>query len=285
MKDQFYLVINAEDVVTTPLDWHSRHLYESRTPYLEDNIRRSISMFEGVCDPENIFVLCDQRKAGMLMGSLTELNKRHIIPLPGSKASALSMAAICAKVSQKGEQAQMIFTPINTIQPERTQFIQSLYQALFNTCFRQIIIALGVVEKQEVSTNEQLVIDSTENTMTKKVWQLVKSKNMRTNRQSTSFETWQNSRIYIGHASTFLNAFKQHKKEAYQRLALTRNVFNTPDEQRYINRMLSLLSSATFEASILPKISNLFTLPIHVKHHELDIENITEGMLELTGSA
>lgn len=226
-------------------------------------IQGTYERFLSFIPPENIYVITSQPYVDIVKEQLPDLPVNNILSEPSRKNTAACIAYAVFKLHQLNPDASVICAPADHLILDEKDFVKRTLESLLFVQSHNAFITLGIrptnpntgygyiqYEQHPVSDNVYKVKTFTE----KPDRDLA-----RTFIASGDF-LW-NAGIFVWQARNVIRAFEQYLPEMYDAFSSEQEHFNTPEEQKAIERIYPQCTNISIDFGIMEKAQNVYIIP------------------------
>ncbi len=245
-------------------------------------IQWTVERFAKFIPPGNIFVVTSREYIPIVQKQLPGLNPDNILAEPSRKNTAPCVAYISFKLLQKDEEATLVVAPSDHIVLDTDEFERVTLQALDFAKHLKAFVTLGIkptypntgygyIQHESISVADNIY----------KVKTFTEKPNLdlaRTFLASGDF-LW-NAGIFIWQIKNIVRAFEQFQPEMYDLFVAEKENFNTPEEQKAIERIYPLCTNISIDYAIMEKAGNVYVIPSSFGWSDLGTWNSAYDNLE-----
>lgn len=226
-------------------------------------IQSTYDRFTNFIPKENIFVITYEGYINIVKKQLPELPLQNILGEPSRKNTAPCIEYISFKVHQLDPNAKMIIAPADHLITDNIAFNKVCLEALSFVGKHNALITLGInptypntgygyiqYEQHPVSDNVFKVKTFTE----KPNLELAKT-------FLASGEFLWNAGIFVWQVKNILASFEKFLPEMHEVFVGEQHEFNTPSENKALQRVYPLCSSISIDFGIMEKADNVYVIP------------------------
>lgn len=107
-------------------------------------LQLTFDRFEGVCDPENVWVVTNKKYAALVHEQLPEIPEGNILQEPCRRNTAPCIAYISWRIKEKNPHANIVVSPSDHIVTNANEFRRVITSALKFTGETDSIVTLGM---------------------------------------------------------------------------------------------------------------------------------------------
>lgn len=222
--------------------------------------------FEGIVSPENVWVVTNEKYAGIVHQQLPEIPEGNILKEPCRRNTAPCIAYVSWRIKNADPKANIVVAPSDHIVTDPTEFRRVISECLKFTSESDAIVTLGMRPTRPETGYGYIEADlSTPSARNKEIFRVVKF------REKPELETaikyiqqknflW-NAGIFIWSASTIINAFRVYQPALARIFDRIRDKLGTPEEQKYINEVYPDCENISVDYAIMEKTDEIFVCP------------------------
>ena len=196
--------------------------------------------FEGICDPENVWIVTNKRYFDIVSEQLPEVPKENILLEPCRRNTAPCIAYVSWRIKSKDPNANIVVSPSDHIVTNPMEFRRVVESCLKFTSESDAIVTLGMKPTRPETGYGYIQADlgssSVRNKEIFRVDQFREKPDLATAtqylRENNFF--W-NAGIFIWSASTIINAFRVYQPSLAKVFDSLKSVYNTEEEQAQID--------------------------------------------------
>ena len=222
--------------------------------------------FEGIVSPENVWVVTNEKYAGIVHQQLPEIPEGNILKEPCRRNTAPCIAYVSWRIKNADPKANIVVAPSDHIVTDPTEFRRVISECLKFTSESDAIVTLGMRPTRPETGYGYIEADlSTPSARNKEIFRVVKF------REKPELETaikyiqqknflW-NAGIFIWSASTIINAFRVYQPALARIFDRIRDKLGTPEEQKYIDEVYPDCENISVDYAIMEKTDEIFVCP------------------------
>jgi mannose-1-phosphate guanylyltransferase len=224
-------------------------------------IRQTFERFLKLCPAENIFIVTNGIYKDLVLEHLPELTENQVLCEPSRNNTAPCVAYTAFKLHNLNPDANFIVAPSDHIILKEDAFIDYLQTALNFTEQKDALVTLGI-QPTRPDTGYGYINFSANGSNIHKVVEFKEKPNEAT--AKTYLESgdylW-NAGIFVWKAANVLEQFQKHATEIYDILKEGEAVYNTKEEQAFIDKAYPTTPSISVDYAIMEKSSDVYTIP------------------------
>jgi len=107
-------------------------------------IQLTVARFQGVCPPENFWVVTNAAYVDLVRSQLPAIPESHILAEPAARNTAPCIAWACWSIRKEDPQANVVVTPADAVVMNPEEFRRVIGNALAFTAEREAIVTVGI---------------------------------------------------------------------------------------------------------------------------------------------
>ena len=229
-------------------------------------IQLTADRFQGICPPENIWVVTSEKYADTVKEQLPDIADDHILREPCRRNTAPCIAYVSWKIKARNPKANMVVTPSDHIVMNIAEFQRVINSAMNFTADSDAILTLGMKPTRPETgygyIEADLSVPSTANKEVFRVYSFKEKPDLETARryiQKNNF-FW-NAGIFVWNVNTVVIALRVYQpaiSKVFERLL---PYYYTDKEQEMIDRNFPLCENISVDYAIMEKADEIFVLP------------------------
>ena len=229
-------------------------------------LQLTFDRFEGICKPDNVWVVTNQKYVDMVREQLPEIPKGNILCEPCRRNTAPCIAYVSWRIKAQDPKANIVVTPSDHIVTDVNEFRRVITQCLKFTSESDAVVTLGMKPTRPETGYGYIQADlSISSPRNKEIYRV------ETFREKPDFDTAQkyiqqrnffwNAGIFIWNVSTIVNAFRVYQPTMSKIFENMLSVYGTPQEQEAINKWFPECESISVDYAIMEKAEEIFVCP------------------------
>lgn len=222
--------------------------------------------FEGICPPENVWVVTNVKYAGIVKEQLPEVSASHILLEPARRNTAPCIAYVSWKIKSQDPKASVVVTPSDHLITNPVEFRRVIVSCLQFTSETDAIVTLGMKPTRPETGYGYIQADlTTSSPRNKEIFRVDTFREkpdlqtaMSYIRQNNFF--W-NAGIFIWNVETIVNAFRIYQPAISKVFESMLPIYGTPDEQKEIDRRYGECENISVDYAIMEKAEEIFVCP------------------------
>lgn len=223
--------------------------------------------FEGICAPENVWVVTNEKYAQLCKEQLPEIPEGNILLEPCRRNTAPCIAYASWRIKKADPKANIVVTPSDHMVIDVLTFRKVVSQCLKFTSESDSIVTLGVKPSRPETGYGYIEADYSRPSARNKDMFPVS-----TFREKPNLETAQaylkknnflwNAGIFIWSAETIINAFRIYQPSIARIFDRLRSKLGTSEEQQAIREAYPDCDNISVDFAIMEKAEEIFVCPV-----------------------
>ena len=229
-------------------------------------LQLTFDRFEGVCLPDNVWVVTNKKYAALVHEQLPEIPVGNILQEPCRRNTAPCVAYISWRIKEKDPHANIVVTPSDHIVANSSEFRRVIVSALKFTGETDSIVTLGMKATRPETGYGYIQGDlSTPSARNKEIFrvdQFHEKPDLATAEKYIKDKNffW-NAGIFIMSATTIVNAFRVYQPGIAKIFESLRSIYGTEREQAEIDARYPECESISIDYAIMEKAEEIFVFP------------------------
>lgn len=229
-------------------------------------LQLTFDRFEGVCSPENVWVVTNKKYADLVHEQLPEIPESNILKEPCRRNTAPCVAYISWRIKEKDAKANIVVTPSDHIVTNCNEFRRVITSALKFTGETDSIVTLGMKPTRPETgygyIQGDLSIPSARNKEIYRVDQFHEKPALETAMKYIKDKNffW-NAGIFIMSAATIVNAFRVYQSGIAKIFESMRSIYGTDKEQEQVDLKYPECENISIDYAIMEKAEEIFVFP------------------------
>lgn len=254
-------------------------------------LRLTFERFLPICPASHIFIVTNAAYKALILEQIPELTDNQILCEPSRNNTAPCVAWTAFKLAALDPEANFVIAPSDAIVLKEQAFLEKINTALAFSAANEAIVTLGIEPSRPDTGYGYIQFGEEADAGVRRVLRFAEKPSLPIAQQYVeSGEYLWNAGIFIWRAQTVLNAYQTHAPEIFDILGKGRDVYNTPDEQTFINTAYPTTPNISVDFAIMEKADNVYTVPSEFGwsdlgtwaslHHELpkdEYDNALQG--------
>lgn len=229
-------------------------------------LQLTFDRFEGICPPENVWVLTNQKYADLVHEQLPEVPVGNILREPCRRNTAPCIAYVSWRIKNADVNANIVVTPSDHIVTDKEEFRRVIMQGLNFTAETDAIVTLGMRPNRPETGYGYIQADlrspSARNKEIFRVDQFCEKPDLATAQKYIKQNNFYwNAGIFIWSATTIINAFRIYEPSLAKIFDGIRSKLGTQEEQSVIDQRYPECESISVDYAIMEKAEEIFVFP------------------------
>lgn len=224
-------------------------------------LQQTADRFNGVCPPENIFIVTSALYKDLCQQQLPQLTDDQVLCEPIARNTAPCIAYACYKIAQRDPQANIVVAPADHIILKEEEFQRTIQVALNATKDQDILVTLGIQpSRPDTGYGYIQYIPESENAV-KKVKTFTEKPHLELAQQFVeSGEFVWNAGIFVWNVQAIIKAFEAYLPEVAEIFEEGKDAYYTDREEAFIDKAYSLTKSISIDNGVMEKASNVYVV-------------------------
>ncbi len=222
--------------------------------------------FEGICPPENIWIVTNARYADIVAKQLPEVPASHILCEPCRRNTAPCIAYVSWHIKKQDPKANVVVTPSDHLVTNGTEFKRVIEACLQFTGETDAIVTLGMKPTRPETGYGYIQADlTTSSSRNKEIYRVDSFREKPDAPTAAKYiknkSYFWNAGIFIWSVSTIVNAFRVYKPAMSKIFEGMLPILDTPEEQPAIDKRYPECENISIDYAIMEKASEIFVCP------------------------
>ncbi len=229
-------------------------------------LQLTFDRFEGICPPENVWVVTNNRYKSLVQSQLPEIPSGNVLCEPCRRNTAPCIAYVSWRIKSKDRDANIVVSPSDHIVTNGEEFRRVITQCLNFTSETDSIVTLGMKPTRPETGYGYIQADLSSSSVGNKEIFRVDSF-----REKPDLETAQkyirsksyfwNAGIFVWSVNTIVNAFRVYQPAISKVFESLTPVYGTLQEQEEIDKRFPECESISVDYAIMEKAEEIFVCP------------------------
>ena len=229
-------------------------------------LQLTFDRFEGVCSPENVWVVTNKKYAGLVREQLPEIPEGNILQEPCRRNTAPCIAYISWRIKEADPHANIVVSPSDHIVTNGDEFRRVVKAALKFTSETDSIVTLGMKPTRPETGYGYIQADlrspSARNKEIFRVDQFKEKPDLATATEYLKDKSFYwNAGIFVMSAATIVNAFRVYQPGMANIFESMRSLYGTDNEQAEIDLRYPECENISIDYAIMEKAEEIFVMP------------------------
>lgn len=234
-------------------------------------LQLTFERFLPLCPADRIFVVTNAAYKDLVKEQLPELTDNQILCEPSRNNTAPCVAYTALKLAGLDPEATMVVAPSDHLILKETAFLEKVKAGLQFAAENDALVTLGIQPSRPDTGYGYIQFQKEDlGNGIHKVRRFAEKPDAETAQAFlSSGEYLWNAGIFIWSTRSILAAFEQFASEIYHMLSEGNPVYNTPEEQAFIDRRYPDTPNISVDFAIMENAKNVFTIPAEVGWSDL----------------
>lgn len=229
-------------------------------------LQQTADRFDGVCPPENIFIVTSSRYKDLCQQQLPLLSDDQVLCEPVARNTAPCIAYACYKIAQHDPEANIVVAPADHIILKEDEFKRTIQTALDATKEQDILVTLGIQPSRPDTGYGYIQYipegdSQAENPAPRRVKTFTEKPHLELAQQFLeSGEFVWNAGIFVWNVQAIIKAFETHLPEVAEIFEEGKGAYYTNREEAFIGKAYSLTRSISIDNGVMEKAHNVFVV-------------------------
>lgn len=229
-------------------------------------LQLTFDRFDGVCPPENVWVVTNSRYKDLVSEQLPEIPTANILCEPCRRNTAPCIAYVSWRIKAKDKDANIVVSPSDHIVTDAAEFRRVVLQCLKFTGETDAIVTLGMKPTRPETGYGYIQTDlSSSSPRNKEIFRVdsfrEKPDLATAEKYIKNKSYYWNAGIFIWRVSTIVNAFRIYQPAMSKVFESLLPLYGTPCEQEEINRRFPECENISVDYAIMEKAEEIFVCP------------------------
>lgn len=229
-------------------------------------LQLTMQRFEGICPPENVWVVTNERYAAKVREQLPMIPAGNILSEPCRRNTAPCVCYVSWRIKAKDPKANIVVTPSDHIVTDTSEFRRIITSALTFAGESDAIVTLGMKPTRPETGYGYIQADLTAATARNRevfaVEQFREKPDLDTaKRYIKQNNFFWNAGIFVWNVSTIVNAFRLYAPTINRAFESLEHIYGTPGEQQRINEIYPECESISVDYAIMEKAEEIYVMP------------------------
>lgn len=229
-------------------------------------IQLAYDRFQGICLPENFWVVTSARYVDLVKEQLPDLQDDHILREPCRRGTAPCIAYVSWKIKAKNPRANIVVTPSDHVVLDNREFFRVVKSAMKFTADSDAIVTLGMKATRPETGYGYIEADlSMACPSNKEIYRVVKFREKpdlaTAKRYLQKKNYFWNAGIFVWNVSTIVNALRVYQPSIGDIFERMLPYFYTDKEQELIDESFPLCENISIDYAIMEKADEIYVFP------------------------
>lgn len=229
-------------------------------------LQLTFDRFEGICDPNNVWVVTNKKYASLVHEQLPEIPEGNILQEPCRRNTAPCIAYISWRIKEQDPKANIVVSPSDHIVTNAAEFRRVIVSALKFTGETDSIVTLGMKPTRPETGYGYIQADlRTSSARNKEIYRVDQFKEKPDVATATRYlqenNYFWNAGIFIMSAATIVNTFRVYQPGLAKIFESMRSIYGTDKEQQEIDLRYPECENISVDYAIMEKVEEIFVFP------------------------
>ena len=233
-------------------------------------IQKTFQRLNKFVPTENILILTNERYNDLVLEQLPMVKQEQVVLEPAMRNTAPCILYAALKIQKMNPNGVMIVAPSDHWIEDEAAFAKDV-TACFEKCEKEAVLCtLGIKPSFPNTGFGYIEYNKESTTAIKEVNQFREKPDYETAKEFLAQGNflW-NAGIFMWSVSTIVNAFKNFQPSQYELFKKGLPVYNTPEEQEFINENYPKAENISIDYAILEQSTSIFVLPASFDWNDL----------------
>lgn len=225
-------------------------------------LQETVSRFEGICPPENIYIVSHEQYRTLIAAQLPNLDEAQVLLEPIRRNTAPCIAYAAYKIASQNPDANLVVTPADHVIGDVKKFRKTIRQALENTAEEDVLLTLGI-KPTRPDTGYGYIQQSKQEL--KKMYKVKLFAEKPSAKVAQTFlnsgEFLWNAGIFVWNARTLILAFRKYLYEIHKAFFELNALYYTPKEAEAVKIAYYQCRNVSIDYGIMEKADNVYVMP------------------------
>lgn len=245
-------------------------------------IQLTVDRFNGICPPENVWVVTSEKYVGIVREQLPEIPASNILAEPCARNTAPCIAYACWKIKKKHPNANVVVTPSDALVMDTAEFRRVVEKALRFTDQGNAIVTLGIPPTRPetgygyIAAEDAITTDK--EIFTVDAFKEKPDKDTAEKYLSAGNYFW-NAGIFVWNVRTITSVMRVYAPGIAQIFDRIFPDFYTEKEQESIDKLFPTCESISIDYAVMEKAQEIYVLPASFGWSDLGTWGALHGLL------
>lgn len=235
----------------------------------ESLIQRTFNRLESLVPSENMIIATNKAYKDIVLKQLPKLTENQLFLEPAMRNTAPCILATALKVYSQNPDGVMLIAPSDHWIDNEKEFLKNIQTSFDASNEDEILMTLGI-KPSSPNTGYGYIQYKEESSEIKKVKQFKEKPNLENAKKyiADGGYLW-NAGIFVWTAKSIIKAFKDHLPEMHDLFQEGAAVWNTEQEQDFIDNNYARSENISIDYGIIEKANNIHVLPVDFGWNDL----------------
>ena len=222
-------------------------------------LQLTFDRFEGVCAPENVWVVTNKRYAALVHEQLPEIPEGNILQEPCRRNTAPCIAWASYHIRSLNPNANIVVAPSDHLILKEGEFLAAIEKGLDFVSKYDKLLTLGIKPNRPETGYGYIQIAEQEGDNFYKVKTFTEKPELELAKVFVeSGEFYWNSGLFMWNVNTIIKAGEALLPELASKLAPGKDVYGTPEEKAFIEENFPACPNVSIDFGIMEKADNVY---------------------------
>ncbi|WP_026327184.1 mannose-1-phosphate guanylyltransferase [Proteiniphilum acetatigenes] len=222
-------------------------------------LQSTFDRFKQIVPAENIYIVTNDAYAEMTKKQLPELKDNQLLLEPIRRNTAPAIAYASFRINAIDPNANIVVAPSDHLIVNTDEFVADIQKGLDFVNTNPVLLTLGIKPSRPETGYGYIQVNEEETGGIHKVKAFTEKPNLELAKKFVdSGEFVWNSGIFLWNVNTILDAFKKYLPDINQKFSEGKEVFNTPDEKKFVDASFPFCPNISIDYGILEKADNVY---------------------------
>ncbi len=223
-------------------------------------LQMTFERFRGLIPTENIYIVSNQAYRDLILEQLPELKPEQVLLEPLRRNTAPCIAYAVHKIKARTDKATILVVPSDHLITNEDVYVRVLREGLTFAQNNNALFTLGLKPTRPETGYGYIQIDEGGGLL-RKVKTFTEKPNLEMAKIFVSSgEFYWNSGMFLWNLDAILEAFNTYLPEVAEKFAAGAAVYNTDEEQAFVNKVYSLCPNISIDYGIMEKAKNVYVM-------------------------
>lgn len=222
-------------------------------------LQSTFDRFKQIVPAENIYIVTNDAYAAMTKQQLPELRDDQLLLEPIRRNTAPAIAYASFRINAIDPNANIVVAPSDHLILNTDEFVADIQKGLDFVSSNPVLLTLGIKPSRPETGYGYIQVNEDEENGIHKVKAFTEKPDLELARKFVeSGEFVWNSGIFLWNVNTIMDAFKKYLPDINQKFSEGKDVFNTPDEKKFVDASFPFCRNISIDYGIMEKADNVY---------------------------
>lgn len=229
-------------------------------------LQMTYDRFNGICPPENVWVVTNSKYAALVSEQLPELQSDHVLLEPCRRNTAPCIAYVSWRIKMADARANVVVSPSDHVVTDTAEFQRVIRECMSFTSETDAMVTLGMKPTRPETGYGYIQADLTSSALRHKEIYRVDSFHEKPDIETAKSyiadnDFFWNSGIFIWSVETIVNALRVYAPRINSIFEGMKDLMGTPQEQAVINEVYGDCENISIDYAVMEKAEEIFVCP------------------------